>query len=794
MRRNTLLFLTLFVVLLTAATAPAAWNQGGNLLASGITSYTDLNMVADGAGGGYLAYIDWSGTVDIMVRHFDSQGNPTGTTVVPRIPGSAYPHELKAVADGAGGLSLAYYAHTDTIFSVIYNHVLADGTTPLGGGVNISGTTRGLFPGLTVAGGYGYLAWQTEGSLAAGDIYVQKFTLDGVSQWTSGGIALVNDAANQDNPLLTMGSTGYLLVAWQDERNGNEDIYAQALAPDGTIQNAAGGVAVCSNTDTQYLSTLTSNTTGGAVAGWLDYRGGVTAIYAQQLDLQGYPRWSADGVAVVTPGAWMDGRIKAAGLSNGSTGFVWVDAQSGFSNIRMQLVNSSGVLQLPTAGSQVTYLNEDLIPVVSDVLPGDFGDIFITWQQADFTENCYVERMTSYGYSALSTGSVNVGETASNQYAPLIVPDGAGGILAAWQDDRNSGGDSFYAQHVTETGYWGNPGAFLASVDDVPGDQGGAVSLNWFASYLDHMGSNILSRYTLWRSLPLGKGAVAGTVLDDPGQFRPGLEAPVYLRGSGADKTLFWEYLDEALPFGLPAYGSIQATPYDSTDVYNTPISYMVITHTYSDSVYFMSSPVDGLSVDNLAPGPVKGLRGTVTYGPSSVDLAWHPNTEADLDHYALYRGTTPGFVPDASSFVAVVSDTTYRDLAGDGSSFFRLVAVDIHGNQGPDVLLEPSGISGVGDGVPAPVLGISRIAPNPFNPMTRIEFTVRHEGRVRLEIYDLAGRKVRTLVDEVLPAGVASARWRGLDDGGSLVASGMYLVRLTDGDQAVNRSLTLVK
>jgi len=84
--------------------------------------------------------------------------------------------------------------------------------------------------------------------------------------------------------------------------------------------------------------------------------------------------------------------------------------------------------------------------------------------------------------------------------------------------------------------------------------------------------------------------------------------------------------------------------------------------------------------------------------------------------------------------------------------------------------------------------------APNPFNPSTRIPFQLTRSGRVTLSIFDVAGRRVRDLVDRDLPAGVHAAEWDGRDDTGSAVASGVYFYRLQTGPQSETRRLVLVK
>ncbi len=68
---------------------------------------------------------------------------------------------------------------------------------------------------------------------------------------------------------------------------------------------------------------------------------------------------------------------------------------------------------------------------------------------------------------------------------------------------------------------------------------------------------------------------------------------------------------------------------------------------------------------------------------------------------------------------------------------------------------------------------------PNPFNPITRIQYEIPTEGHVSLMIFDTAGRRVRTLIDGRLAAGRHDAIWNGRDDRGQPVATGIYLTRL---------------
>ncbi|MFQ5651098.1 MAG: T9SS type A sorting domain-containing protein [bacterium] len=83
---------------------------------------------------------------------------------------------------------------------------------------------------------------------------------------------------------------------------------------------------------------------------------------------------------------------------------------------------------------------------------------------------------------------------------------------------------------------------------------------------------------------------------------------------------------------------------------------------------------------------------------------------------------------------------------------------------------------------------------PNPFNPQTTIEYKVTRAGHVIVDIYNLLGQKVRTLIDEPQTAGRYRVMWNGFDDRGNTVSSGIYLYRLQIADQMVVKKMTFIK
>jgi hypothetical protein len=83
---------------------------------------------------------------------------------------------------------------------------------------------------------------------------------------------------------------------------------------------------------------------------------------------------------------------------------------------------------------------------------------------------------------------------------------------------------------------------------------------------------------------------------------------------------------------------------------------------------------------------------------------------------------------------------------------------------------------------------------PNPFNPVTTIPFDLDHDTHVELIVFDISGRRVRTLVDATLPGQQHRVVWNGLDERGHRVASGIYFVTLQTEHYAATKKLVVIR
>jgi len=193
------------------------------------------------------------------------------------------------------------------------------------------------------------------------------------------------------------------------------------------------------------------------------------------------------------------------------------------------------------------------------------------------------------------------------------------------------------------------------------------------------------------------------------------------------------------------------------------------------------------------APAAVQGALLT-DLGDGRLEVGWDPNTEPDVDRYVVYNSTDDPFVPAPELVVADVLHPvqSWIDETPSGG-YYLVVAVDATGHVGGYSEQVGGGTPVAGDPTPR-TLAVTRVTPNPFNPRTKVAFDVPRSGPVSVRIHDMRGRVVRRLVNGDLDAGRHEVIWNGRDDAGAAVATGVYLVRISDGSRTASAKLMLAK
>jgi hypothetical protein len=177
----------------------------------------------------------------------------------------------------------------------------------------------------------------------------------------------------------------------------------------------------------------------------------------------------------------------------------------------------------------------------------------------------------------------------------------------------------------------------------------------------------------------------------------------------------------------------------------------------------------------DVAPANNIGLDATVVFHYNEAEL--NGIAETDLKNY-----WTDVDRLDWTPWTSTVDDTG-NTITTTGYSYLMAT-----------VTAGPVSATSVEDEGTPRVNSLAQNHPNPFNPQTTIRFALKSRGPVSLKIYDAAGRLVRTMVDDVLDAGVYNVDWNGTSNHGASVASGVYFYRIVAGSFIDNRKMVLLR
>jgi flagellar hook assembly protein FlgD len=90
--------------------------------------------------------------------------------------------------------------------------------------------------------------------------------------------------------------------------------------------------------------------------------------------------------------------------------------------------------------------------------------------------------------------------------------------------------------------------------------------------------------------------------------------------------------------------------------------------------------------------------------------------------------------------------------------------------------------------------LNLKQNYPNPFNPSTNIEYDLSEAGEIKVEIFNVIGELISTIVNEYQRPGKYTVKWDGTDDSGGKAASGVYFYRVTSNEKLQTRKMILLR
>jgi hypothetical protein len=340
------------------ASGAVQWTTDGVAICTVAGSQEDQTISSDGSGGAIITWTDQrsgSGTgYKIYAQRIDANGSihsgwtTDGVAICSNLPGSRNVPTI--IGDGSGGAIITWSDNRSlSNYDIYAQRINASGDTVwTANGVAICTfvTNQGK-PKIVTDGTAGAIISWIDERTTNGDVYAQRINSSGVVQWTANGVVICSQPSfiQSTHNIISDGSGG-AIITWQDNRNGNFDIYAQKINASGAVQWAADGIAECAAADNQYFPAIVSDGAGGAIISWHDNRLGTSSydIYTQRINSSGAAQWTTDGAAVCTNASWQ-GYTSITGDGSSGAIITWYDYRSGFnSDIYTSQINANGSL------------------------------------------------------------------------------------------------------------------------------------------------------------------------------------------------------------------------------------------------------------------------------------------------------------------------------------------------------------------------------------------------------------------------------------------------------------------
>ena len=279
------------------ATGASLWTADGVSVCNEASAQHGPRLVSDGSGGAFVTWYDHrAGDYDIYTQRIASGGAVQWTTngVATCTMGT---DQLKPdiCSDDAAGVIITWYDYRSTTDYDIYAQRVGPGGAIVwavdGVVMNNNEGYDQINPRIVSDDiGGAIIVWQDYITGITSDVYAQRVAAAGAVQWTATGVIICTAAGDQRNPqIVTDGNSG-AFITWADYRNidtTNSDVYAQRIAADATINWPATGYLICDADSSQSHLAMASDGNFGAVVAWQDYRNGNWDIYAQGFDVSG---------------------------------------------------------------------------------------------------------------------------------------------------------------------------------------------------------------------------------------------------------------------------------------------------------------------------------------------------------------------------------------------------------------------------------------------------------------------------------------------------------------------------
>ncbi len=422
-----------------------------------LNNQRDPRIESDGMGGAFIAWKDYrTGIPDIYVQHIDSNGVIQWTLDgIGACTDAADQSTPSLTSDMAGGIIVTWSDWRSAIERDIYaQRIDANGNILWAvDGAPVTTQLEREHNERIVSDGAGGCIIAFEKQVGYWAIWAQRLNSAGVQQWPAGGVPVTTISSNQRNPKLQQDASGGAYITWQDNRNGDYDVYAQRLSTSGVRVWGDAALQVTSVLDDQNNPKIDPDyVSGGVYICWADQRSTTNNdVYCQRIDSLGNFLWPMNGIGVCVAA---DDQSAVDLLSNtGINGVivVWKDNRTGTTDIYAQHLNQTGTSLWGFNGKLVC---NSVMPQINPNVAGDsHGGAVIAWQDSSLSSfwNIGAQRIDTLGNLMWGGSGVVVSNATGSQIGPKNISDRNGGSIFVWEDER-TGFRDIYVHHIGADG------------------------------------------------------------------------------------------------------------------------------------------------------------------------------------------------------------------------------------------------------------------------------------------------------------------------------------------------------
>lgn len=302
-------------------------------------------VVADGAGGAIVAWYDFRAlNYDVYAQHLDANGNALWTGGgIAILAGQYNQYNPMIVSDGVDGAIVAWVDLRNGNADIFARRVTGAGTllwAPSGAALCTNAFDQIDAALVSDEASGAIVAWR-DARNGGWDVFAQRIDAGGSTLWPANGAAVCTAANDQLHHAVACDGAGGAIIAWDDARGATVDMYAQRMDAGGSALWTPQGVPLCAAASSQTRPSVVCDGASGAIVAWEDARAGNTDLYAQRVDAGGLTQWTANGTALCTAAGEQVTPLAAADGSGGAV-LAWKDSRSGNADLYAHRVDASG--------------------------------------------------------------------------------------------------------------------------------------------------------------------------------------------------------------------------------------------------------------------------------------------------------------------------------------------------------------------------------------------------------------------------------------------------------------------